>query len=79
MDTLNKDSFMECYHIPYPTNIKFMRLQIKGLSKDNKHASAMLHFLNCLEENESGMVYGMLTSALNKYIEENTNYNMSDY
>jgi len=70
-DTSISNELYDYYHITYPDNCRALEIFIKSLPVQNKHTNAMLHFISCLESNESGMIYGMLCNAWQKYIEEN--------
>ena len=64
--------FYERYHKYYPENVESLQEFIEFYTQDidSKHVQAINHFLNVLQEKESGFVYGMLCNAWQKLLED---------
>jgi hypothetical protein len=59
--------FNTYYHLP---KMDKLRNFIQWIEFESKHKQAILHFIDVLENNESGFVYGMLSNAWDKYLDE---------
>lgn len=69
--TQNNEKFYDLYHASHPDNIKYINIFLNqdfGKHKENVHYKAMLHFLEQLQENEQGFIYGMLCEAWKQFI-----------